>query len=129
MPIKDPEKRKAYGRAHAKARYTNDPVFRATVCEKVGNRRKQRRLEIGKLMLEFRKNGCLLCQEKASCCLVAHHINPEQKEFNLRDARLGSLALERVAKELSKCVCLCENCHRKVHAGVRALPPFQMLVA
>jgi hypothetical protein len=31
-------------------------------------------------------------------------------------------SLENFIAELAKCICVCENCHRKIHAGVIVLP-------
>ena len=66
------------------------------------------------------KTGCLLCEESDSCCLDFHHLNPSTKikEVSLM-VREGSK--KRILNEIEKCVCLCANCHRKVHAGVLKL--------
>jgi hypothetical protein len=38
----------------------------------------------------FRQNGCIVCEEKESCCLAAHHIDPTKKDFEIADyPRLG----------------------------------------
>jgi 5-methylcytosine-specific restriction endonuclease McrA len=47
-----------------------------------------------------------------------HHLDPTTKEFAIStDGVPRSWA--RVQAELTKCVLLCANCHREVHAGVR----------
>lgn len=56
-------------------------------------------------------------------CLDAmefHHINPNEKEFQL--AQSNARSWDRIAKELRKCVLLCSNCHREVHAGLAEIP-------
>ena len=30
--------------------------------------------------------------------------------------------LKKVAAELAKCICVCQNCHAKVHAGLLQVP-------
>lgn len=67
--------------------------------------------------LEFKKTfSCKLCPEKEPCCLEFHHLNPKQKDFNLSHHR--NYGWKRILKEIKKCVCLCSNCHKKVHAGI-----------
>ena len=72
------------------------------------------------LMVEARKAGCLICGEKTECCLSFHHVNPRRGGITVAMAAQRSLAA--VMRELKGCVCLCENCHRKVHAGLVQLP-------
>lgn len=47
--------------------------------------------------------------------LEFHHINPENKVFNFNKSQTKSW--EDNIKELKKCILLCANCHREVHAG------------
>jgi len=44
-----------------------------------------------------------------------HHINPSEKDFTVgnRDFRLKDCV-----EESKKCVLLCANCHREIHAGL-----------
>lgn len=62
------------------------------------------------------KTPCIICGEKEPVCIDWHHIDPSTKLFtigaNFNKARTSIL------EEISKCVCLCANCHRKVHAGI-----------
>jgi hypothetical protein len=49
-----------------------------------------------------------------------HHLNASDKEFGIsQDGVLRSW--QKIAAELAKCVMLCANCHREVHAGMRVL--------
>ena len=66
--------------------------------------------------LQSLKKECLICGEKEPICLDFHHINPEEKSFTI--AKHQSLGKEKLLAEIKKCVCLCSNCHRKVHAGI-----------
>ena len=62
------------------------------------------------------KYPCLVCGEDEKACIDWHHVNDEEKEFKLANAR--DTSMDRIKKEIDKCVCLCANCHRKVHAGL-----------
>jgi hypothetical protein len=49
-----------------------------------------------------------------------HHLEAGAKEFAISSDGIPR-PWEKVAAELEKCVLLCANCHREVHAGVREL--------
>ena len=62
------------------------------------------------------KKPCIICGESEPICIDFHHINPEEKDFTIGQHRGKNR--EWLLQEISKCVCLCANCHRKVHAGL-----------
>ena len=66
--------------------------------------------------LNLQKTSCVVCGESEPICIDFHHINPEEKEFTIGKHR--SRSREWILTEISKCVCLCANCHRKLHAGL-----------
>ena len=49
-----------------------------------------------------------------------HHRDPKTKDFGLSEHGIPR-RWEKIVVELAKCVMLCANCHREVHAGVREL--------
>lgn len=63
---------------------------------------------------------CLLCGEDELCCLDLHHLDPDSKEMNIGDVILHK-PWDKLKAELDKCVVLCSNCHRKVHANLITL--------
>lgn len=54
------------------------------------------------------------CQEALEC----HHLDPTQKEFSFGQSRANIKAWSSLVPELRKCVLLCANCHREIHAGM-----------
>lgn len=77
--------------------------------------------EIHKLV-DTLKSHCRICGEHVKCCLDFHHIDPTKKVSDI--SSLISKALgDDILAELSKCVVVCSNCHRKIHAGLLVCPP------
>lgn len=116
MPHKDPEARRKYMANYNRSRYHDDPDFKKTHIKRVREMDKRRIERHENLIAAWRASGCILCPEKTHACLIAHHLDPEKKDFNVGDMRRRKLKLETLKKELAKCVCLCMNCHAKVHA-------------
>ena len=60
---------------------------------------------------------CAICgYNKCLDALELHHIDPSQKDFTI--SANVNLSWEKTAIELRKCILLCANCHRELHAGV-----------
>jgi len=120
MPIKDPEKRKAYHRKYM-AEYLKDPEKRKAHLKRIARNNKKARERCREVIRAFKAAGCLVCGESHLACLVAHHLDPAKKEFSL-GASTSWVSERKVRRELAKCLCLCMNCHAKHHAGDLELP-------
>ena len=118
MPLKDREARRAYHRQYMQKRFRTDARFRAKHLKRVRKNNAVAVIKSKALIAAFRANGCVGCPEKSVCCLTAHHLDPRLKEFNLGNAVRARLSPKRIARELLKCVCVCQNCHAKIHARV-----------
>jgi hypothetical protein len=117
MPLKNKERHREYIRK----RYRENAVYRAKHLINV-RRNDQKRIAASKaLIAEFRSNGCAYCGEMEPACLAAHHKNPKEKEFTIAKAWQKKIGKDRLSRELKKCVCLCHNCHYKLHAGIITL--------
>lgn len=66
--------------------------------------------------LNSQKTPCIICGESEPICIDFHHINPSEKEFTIGKNR--NRGKEWLLTEIQKCVCVCSNCHRKIHAGL-----------
>ncbi len=64
------------------------------------------------------RDGCLFCGEKTLCVLDFHHIKGRSKHGGKVMARAANCSDKQFKKELKRCVVVCANCHRKVHAGL-----------
>ena len=62
------------------------------------------------------KKPCIVCGESEPVVIDFHHLDGEDKDFTI--GKHWGLNKETLQKEIDKCVCLCANCHRKVHAGL-----------
>ncbi len=64
-----------------------------------------------------REQRCCKCGEDETCCLDLHHLDPNEKEIDVSNAS-SYWSWERLKTEIDKCIVVCSNCHRKIHAGV-----------
>jgi len=70
-----------------------------------------------KNVLDGFDNKCAICgYNKCVAALEFHHINPDEKEFSF--SSFQSLKWEKIVSEMQKCICVCANCHREIHAGM-----------
>jgi hypothetical protein len=80
-----------------------------------------RRLRMKKKLVDIKGGECQICGY--SRCLVAldfHHIDESTKEFELSQRDL-TRKWEKIVEEAKKCLLVCANCHREIHAGIVVL--------
>ena len=66
-------------------------------------------------------NKCCICGfDKYEEAFDFHHVNPQEKEFALSMNVMKSLDKQLV--EAKKCILVCANCHRGIHAGHIEIP-------
>jgi hypothetical protein len=61
-----------------------------------------------------KNNPCIKCNENRYWLLDFHHINSIEKDENLGTLRMTG-CLNKIKKEMIKCVILCKNCHSDFH--------------
>ena len=69
--------------------------------------------------------GCLRCGETDHLALDFHHLG--EKTSGISSGR--GLSRSRLDTELSKCIILCSNCHRKLHGGSWVLSDIDTLIS
>ncbi|MBU6415166.1 HNH endonuclease [Patescibacteria group bacterium] len=81
---------------------------------------RRRKLKI--MLVEYKGGKCMTCgYKKTPWALDLHHFDESQKAFGL-SVRGLTRSWGRLKDEADKCVLLCANCHREVHAGITQLP-------
>ena len=60
---------------------------------------------------------CQCCgYNKVNSALELHHLNPEEKDFAL--GANTNISWATAKSEICKCILVCANCHREIHAGL-----------
>lgn len=76
-----------------------------------------------KRMVDSMGGKCQCCSyDKCQDALEMHHLDPNVKEFSFGSVTANPISWKRICEELRKCILLCANCHREIHAGIRELP-------
>lgn len=68
---------------------------------------------------KIKESGCSMCQEMDPCCLDFHHLNPKEKDLSLSRGVNNGWSIDRIQKEIDKCILVCANCHRKIEYKIR----------
>lgn len=58
---------------------------------------------------------CAKCGENRGYVLDFHHKDPTTKESTIARMTSNKYTLDKLEKELEKCIVLCANCHREFH--------------
>jgi len=130
MPYKDLEKRSLWKREWAKRNPDKIKAYNQKHNPPKKNRIKKSAEEIKCINKIYRKtrikkcteyiqsiknnSKCSNCPENDPSCLVFHHVNESEKEYDI--SRMKKMSIKSVQKEIDKCIILCSNCHMKLHA-------------
>ena len=78
----------------------------------------RRRDKIKEMGAQYKGGKCCICgYDKYIGALEFHHLDPNQKDFGI-SAKGYTRSFERVKEELDKCILVCSNCHKEIHAGL-----------
>ena len=78
----------------------------------------KRREKTKKLLVEYKGGKCEICgYNKCISALEFHHLDPNEKDFGI-DAKGYTRSIEANKQEVDKCILVCANCHREIHAGI-----------
>jgi len=59
---------------------------------------------------------CENCSETDIVTFDFHHRDPKGKKFEIAKGLVQGYLWETILEEINKCIILCANCHRKLHA-------------
>ena len=94
----------------------DDGTTRCKECAKDAVIDKRRRNKIK--LVEYKGGKCEICgYDKCIDALEFHHLDPEEKEYGLSNGNTSSF--EKMKSEADKCILVCANCHRELHAKQR----------
>lgn len=97
-------------------RYKEDPTYKAKRKVRAKYDKKRNREFLSRYK-KFCK--CRICGESEPVALDFHHLDPKEKDF--APSNLKTYSRGTIKREVRKCVVLCSNCHRKVHAGLLSI--------
>lgn len=110
MPYSNPDQQRL-------AQYQYFLRNRKTNAERIRARRLERRSWFDTEILS--KLSCERCGETHQGCLDFHHLDPEGKDAPVGEMLANLKSKESILAEISKCIVLCANCHRKEHYNQR----------
>lgn len=83
---------------------------------KVSSVRKNKINENREIIKNIKLNSeCYLCGDKRHYVLDFHHLVSEDKDNDISLLVRRASSIDRIMKEIEKCVLLCSNCHRELH--------------
>ena len=110
MPFIDPDKRRIYQKRWNKKYYEK---HRQQEIDRVAKRKAEQRMWLD----DYRKAlSCEKCGESDPVCLDFHHKDARLKDFSIANIKGMGWSRDRVLLEIQKCMVVCANCHRKIHA-------------
>ena len=87
-----------------------------TICRECSNKKNaiSRKKVKSKALAIYGKNECEICgYDKCYEALSFHHKDPSTK-----DNQIGFMWYIGLEEEIKKCILVCENCHKEIHAGL-----------
>lgn len=94
----------------------NDGRYRCKKCSVEAVQRRREKIKL--LAIEYKGGECEICgYKRCVSALEFHHLDPNEKEFGVGEKGY-TRSIETIKKELDKCILVCSNCHREIHAGL-----------
>lgn len=82
----------------------------------------KRRRRLKQMVVEYKGGKCSLCgYNRCISAFDLHHLDEGTKEFGLSTRGL-TRSWVKLKAEADKCILVCANCHREIHAGIAKIP-------
>ena len=82
---------------------------------------RKRRRKVRLMAVQHKGGRCSRCgYDQCVEALEFHHLDSAQKDFGISEKGY-TRSWERVRAELEKCILVCANCHRELHASAQLL--------
>lgn len=92
----------------------NKYICTKCVIERVTNAKKRQKQKL----VDYKGGKCEICgYNKCIEALDFHHLNLNEKDFGLSKKYIS---FEKAKKEVDKCILVCANCHREIHAKLNS---------
>lgn len=105
---------KVHGETTYRKEISDSIRYRCVKCSSEAVQRRRDKLKI--LAVEYKGGCCTVCGYNTYVgALEFHHLNPNEKDFAI-SAKGATRSFEKLKSELDKCICVCANCHREIHA-------------
>jgi hypothetical protein len=75
-----------------------------------------------KLVDSFGSKCCVCGYDRCVEALEFHHLDPSEKDFRWGKINGNIRGWSTIITEIKKCVMVCSNCHKEVHAGSTIIP-------
>ena len=80
---------------------------------------KKRRRKLKNKAIQYKGGKCVLCGYMGCIdALEFHHLDESKKNFGFSQKGI-TRSWEKIKEELEKCILVCANCHREIHAGLK----------
>jgi len=101
-------------RRHIDDKYIiNGKIKKITHSQSVIEWRKRKKIEL----VKYKGGHCERCgYDKCVSALTFHHLDPNQKDFAISGK---SYSIEKLKKEVDKCIMICANCHIEIHDEIK----------
>jgi hypothetical protein len=81
------------------------------------------RKRIKEVILSAMGGKCQICEySKCATALELHHVDASKKDHTISSMIANPKRWIKIAEELSKCMLVCNRCHRELHSGIMNLP-------
>lgn len=93
----------------------NQQYYLANRERKIANTRRRQKLLLKEVRQLKLATGCQKCGYNKSARALTYHHMDDNKEHTIAKMCTQGHTLDNVKKEISKCLCLCMNCHAEIH--------------